>query len=249
MVGAIMDREPLNPYAAPAVALEDESAVPAAASFKALSPLAQIVAVVFIVTALFNAASVVSAVATLQATKDIAAGADEDLRKAAEQRSGLLAVADLAVALPTVILFCVFVARANRNAWTLRPRTRLEFTPGWAVGWFFIPLANLWKPYQAMREIWRASQEDNDPRLAWDMAPIPAIVPCWWGLYIGQSIVGRIASRLAGRDSDGAALLETQAWAEIVAGILGIAAALVAAAMVRQLARLQDGRERVRMAA
>ena len=46
--------------------------------------------------------------------------------------------------------------RANYNARQLGAAD-MRFTPGWAVGWHFIPIAWFWKPYQAMTEIWRAS--------------------------------------------------------------------------------------------
>ena len=37
-----------------------------------------------------------------------------------------------------------------------------SFTPGWSVGWFFVPIMNPWKPFQAMREIWQASAEPGN---------------------------------------------------------------------------------------
>ena len=47
-------------------------------------------------------------------------------------------------------------------------------TPGWAVGWFFVPFASLFKPFEAMRELWNAS-DGTDSRLAPDQMKI------WWG--------------------------------------------------------------------
>ena len=54
--------------------------------------------------------------------------------------------------IPGMVLFFVWIRRANINADAL-VRSRMEFTPGWAVGWFFVPFANLFKPYQVMAEI------------------------------------------------------------------------------------------------
>src|SRR5690242_15716882 len=64
-----------------------------------------------------------------------------------------------------LLFFAAFVATAvfwvltiHRAATNVRAfgQGGLEFTPGWAAGWYFVPFANLVKPFQAFREIWRA---------------------------------------------------------------------------------------------
>ena len=54
--------------------------------------------------------------------------------------------------------------------------TGLEFTPGWAVGWFFVPIAGFFKPFQAMREIWKASKNP----LRWQEEATGSVVGWWW---------------------------------------------------------------------
>lgn len=44
----------------------------------------------------------------------------------------------------------------NRNAKALNAQN-MRFSPFAVIGWHFIPIACLWKPYQAMKEIWGAS--------------------------------------------------------------------------------------------
>ncbi len=56
----------------------------------------------------------------------------------------------------------------------------LQATPGWAVGWFFIPIMNLWKPYQAMCDLWRASSEPKN----WNGVERGSILPVWWALWL-----------------------------------------------------------------
>ena len=51
-----------------------------------------------------------------------------------------------------VVLYCIWIHRANRNARALGTQG-MRFTPGWCVGWWFIPFMNLYKPYQAVSEI------------------------------------------------------------------------------------------------
>ena len=85
-----------------------------------------------------------------------------------------------------VSLFWIY--RAASNALALRPG--LPITPGWAVGWFFVPFANLYKPYQYMRYIWQGSggfiEKGGEPRL----------VQAWWISTIVGNILTGIASRL-----------------------------------------------------
>jgi hypothetical protein len=77
-----------------------------------------------------------------------------------------------------LLITCFFVVgrwiyRASVNAHALR--SEMTITPAWAVGWYFVPFANLVKPLHAMREIWLASHESDgsyDERV-----PILAL---WW---------------------------------------------------------------------
>jgi hypothetical protein len=56
----------------------------------------------------------------------------------------------------TGVLFLIWIHRAYKNLSALGVRS-LEYTPGWAVGWFFVPLASLYMPYRIVKEIWLKS--------------------------------------------------------------------------------------------
>src|SRR5262245_61248809 len=71
-------------------------------------------------------------------------------------RQGLIGLVQFIVVVTSAVLFLRWIHRANWNARALGAQG-MEFSPGWSIGWYFVPFANLWKPYQAMREIWRAS--------------------------------------------------------------------------------------------
>ena len=80
--------------------------------------------------------------------------AEADVNDTREQIIGLL---HFVLHMLTVVIFCIWIVRANKNVRALGANG-LRFTPGWAVGFFFIPIVSLWKPYQAMKDLWRASQ-------------------------------------------------------------------------------------------
>lgn len=111
-----------------------------------------------------------------------------------DSRQFVLAMAGLAVYLMTAIVFLRWVYCSNRNASSLVD-DKLEFTPGWAVGWYFVPFANLWKPYQVMAEIFKASHPDfvND----WTSASAPSVTSRWWTLWILGNIIARVQSRMS----------------------------------------------------
>jgi hypothetical protein len=87
------------------------------------------------------------------------------------------------VLLPTIVVFCIWIYRVHANILALNI-LGLETTPAFAVGAYIIPFVNLWKPYRAMSEVWRASrnpmgwkQDRPGPLLAW-----------WWVCWIASSV-------------------------------------------------------------
>ena len=70
-----------------------------------------------------------------------------------EVRQIAIVTVELLVYLCASILFLVWVYRVNVNV-RVMGAVGLRISPGWSVGFFFIPIFNLWKPYQAMNEVW-----------------------------------------------------------------------------------------------
>ena len=54
------------------------------------------------------------------------------------------------------VYWCMWVHRTYRNLSALGA-AGLRRTPGWAVAYYFIPVLNLFRPFEVMRETWRAS--------------------------------------------------------------------------------------------
>ena len=90
------------------------------------------------------------------------------------------------------ILILMWIYRANYNARQLGA-SGMIFTPGWSICWYFIPIANLWKPYQAMKEIWKASSSPQN----WISQSVSSLLPWWWFLWIMSNIFGNVSFRLA----------------------------------------------------
>ena len=72
------------------------------------------------------------------------------------------------VSVGAIVLYFIWIHRATKNlrALTGYPMTQ---TPGWAVGWYFVPIAFLFKPYRGMSDIWGAVgvSGGNGIRIVW----------------------------------------------------------------------------------
>ncbi|MEK6249739.1 MAG: DUF4328 domain-containing protein [Planctomycetales bacterium] len=137
----------------------------------------------------------------------------------------------LPIFIATVVVFCMWVHRSNANARALGS-AGMKNTPGWCVGWFFIPLMNLFKPYQAVKEIYQSS----DPECGqwdWNTARVSGILGLWWTLWIVTNLVDNIESRL-GQTNDPEMLI-ISCWIGIVGSALGILLCLAATKVVRSI--------------
>ena len=145
----------------------------------------------------------------------------------------LLGLLNLVIFITTVVFFCMWTHRANRNARALGA-THLQFTPGWAVGWFFIPIANLWKPRQVMREIWHAS---HNPQAGPDETT-PTVVSNWWTLWLLTNILGQLAFRY-GLQADTARGLMTSEVFRLVSSFVEIWLCFVAVKLITTIYEMQ----------
>jgi hypothetical protein len=104
---------------------------------------------------------------------------------------GLCGMAQTLIFLVCGFLCLKWIYRISLNAHSLAPD--LKMTPAWGVGWFFVPFASLWKPYQGVRESWQVSAAAGP---GWQAQPVPELLRWWWGLWLTSNIIGNTALRL-----------------------------------------------------
>jgi len=154
-------------------------------------------------------------------------------------RSDLLEFGEGLAAVATIITLCFFLPQANRNSRALTGE-ELRFTPASTIWWFFVPFLNLVRPYQAVREIWRASTAR--PQEAWFAKPAPPWLRLWWGTWLAFNVLSRITEavgRRAVRSGEGLSSAETVA---LLARITGIVAAACLIYAVWRIASTQAKR-------
>ena len=98
---------------------------------------------------------------------------------ASDARQAWVGLLQAAVYLPTMVLVLMWIHRANYNVRQLGARG-LRFSPAGSIGWYFVPILTLWRPYQAMKEIWQASLDPEN----WPGRPVPVLLPMWWALWL-----------------------------------------------------------------
>ncbi|MFC4254869.1 DUF4328 domain-containing protein [Altererythrobacter xixiisoli] len=85
----------------------------------------------------------------------------------------------------TMLIVAGWIHRAHANL-HLADLPDLEFTPNWVIGWYLIPIACLFKPYQAMRELYRNSV----PQIDQDASSANNTIILWWSGWVAGAIVG-----------------------------------------------------------
>lgn len=125
------------------------------------------------------------ALACSAGTLIVAPGPDHPLAQAAV----LSAVALLIVYLICAVVVAMWIHRAHANL-LAAGLDGLEYTPGWSIGWFFVPVACLFKPFEAMRELWeRSHMLEGGPSHRTDYRLI-----VWWTCYLASSFAGMLTS-------------------------------------------------------
>ena len=110
--------------------------------------------------------------------------------ESSDVNQAIVGILALLLAIPQLICILMWIYRANSNVRQLGAQN-MQFTPRWSVGYYFIPILNLWKPYHAMKEIYRCSQSvSRQPEKTGLL-----LLRVWWFLYIVSLIISGIMGR------------------------------------------------------
>ena len=96
-------------------------------------------------------------------------------------RNALVGLSWLLVAFPGCVVFVSrWVYRSYRNLEPLGHQSRMS--PAKAVAWFYIPIANLWKPLGVVREIWDATIQRS----------ATGVMGVWWACWLAGCVAGTL---------------------------------------------------------
>lgn len=140
--------------------------------------------------------------------------------------TALIGVAVLFVYLVTAIVFLKWAYRVSANL-HVKAGGKWDHSPSATIGWYFVPIAALFKPYQVMREIWSKAHQKK-----WGGET--RLLGGWWALWIVSSIFGQIIWRI-----NGETVQEFQGIAavQIISDLIDIALGFTAIALVSNITR------------
>jgi hypothetical protein len=131
---------------------------------------------------------------------------------------GIAGLLSFLLLIPTVVLYCIWLNRLSKNCHALAGQP-LSATPGMMVGYYFIPVANLWMPLPHMKEMWSVTLDYRK-----DAVTSQSIVNWWWGVWIGAAIVAGFIGGFLGAIMPGnfPVMLGTSILTALVQAIAGI---------------------------
>jgi hypothetical protein len=162
---------------------------PAPAPFASASALARATMILLGVTGALGALATLTELRELQFLADPARDFYTDREIVASRFQHLVSVAVLRSVplLATGVVFLAWIYRAARNLPALGARTP-RFSPGWAVGWFLVPVMHLFRPYEVVKEIWAASGPPE--HAGGGAARGTRLLGWWWALWVLTTALG-----------------------------------------------------------
>ncbi|MFI0543707.1 DUF4328 domain-containing protein [Streptomyces sp. WSLK1-3] len=170
---------------------------------------------------------------------DVAGGAygDAVLDRAdlADALTGVAASAQVAVLLACAVVFVSWLWRARVNAEVFAPDGHSK-ARGWVIAGWVVPFVSLWYPRRVVLDVWNASCPEGKPAGH-------ALVNVWWTLWLLTNVAGRFLANMAAEADTAQEIHDTMTQMMFADGV-DLVAALVAAAVVLRLTRMQDEKAR-----
>jgi hypothetical protein len=153
--------------------------------------------------------------------------------RASDNRVALSVRLWLVLLVATIVVWLIWQHRAHANLKALG--TELEYSPGWAVGFWLIPIANLWKPFQVNRELWKASGDVDD----WRSQRTWPVLGWWWASWISAGVLGRVAAA-ARQGAETPMEIRSADIVDLLSTVVVVASAVLAILLVRSVIERQD---------
>jgi hypothetical protein len=134
------------------------------------------------------------------------------------------------------VVMIVWTWRSAHNAQALG-RTGARLGPGWAIGAWFIPLANFVLVYLVVSDLWRSSDPSTERGDGWRGLPGSNLVRAWTVAYVGGLMVGLAAIPLAVLGATGVDATRTLM---VVGGVLAFVGVVLEILVIREITARQE---------
>ncbi len=132
------------------------------------------------------------------------------------------------------IFFLLWTYRANKNSHFLNPKHKFEFSPGWSIGAFFIPIFNLYWPYKVINEIRAESLADDNK------VKSRVILIVWWITFLLRN--GLLHANATRNPLESELAIQSFFIQSTILTVFAIISALLAIIIVRQINNAQKVR-------
>jgi hypothetical protein len=188
----------------------------------------QAVTVTFTIMAVLCAIAVVSDFLEWRLMDRIIAGEEVTDAEATanDNRQGTIGLVQLVLGIACAVVFIRWMYAAYRNVSVVAPGER-RYGAGWAIGSWFVPILNLFRPKQMINDIWRAGGRDaQDAQPGW-------LLVSWWLLFLLSSWIVNAAAR-SYINAETAEEIKTGTILYFVSDAMSVVCAILAIVIVRQ---------------
>jgi hypothetical protein len=138
----------------------------------------------------------------------------------------------------TAVVWLVWEYLAYRNLESLGT-FGTDTSPRGSVGWWFVPFANLVKPFRGVRDLWKGS--DPNRFEDWNVIPTWDLIGWWWAMFLGSRVVVNMGLSMRTDATTPSGVANGDRFA-IVGELLLATAAVLAIRIVRSVVNRQAGR-------
>ncbi len=116
----------------------------------------------------------------------------------------------------------------------------LDHSESWAAGCWFVPIINLYRPYQIMKEMYvETKQLFTKKGLSEKVDYSTNYLGWWWALWIISAFIGRFIFRYAFKSADTIDNLITTTVAQMILEVLGIPLALITVKIIKDYTKVE----------
>lgn len=133
----------------------------------------------------------------------------------AESILGIIALIILPFFILTIVIYCQWIYRMTNNALSFKPAD-FKTTPGWAVGWNFIPVASVFVPYIQIKKIYKILKNPAN----WQSEKSPNKMIWWWSTWLISTGLSRVSARIENNHPDNIEIIKLATGIDIASSIL-----------------------------
>lgn len=191
---------------------------------------------VIIVSALFLATTIYTLSILMSPAGGFTLQSDADLYLVIVALSAFMYVAAYILC---AVFFIMWFRRAYFNLHCLVPKSSLRYSEGWAAGAWFIPIFNLFGPYNIATDLFTKTESLLvDANLTTKKPARHSVKGWWWALWIISALLDQIGSKM--QDSFDSDIALAGVSITIIGLLMSIVNGLVAIKMIKTYSEMEE---------